>query len=152
MKIRNQATFCAVDLQFFQTSEAIRVGLCLVLLPLTFLLADAFILDYVLMVERLQDLDLARQVGALLLAGLGLQGLDGHQLAGLVSSGVVAAQLHLAEVALREEGETDCKLSTRIVRSILQLETEIDVGKKKSTQQLNWTDAILQKKKKKLVE
>lgn len=69
---------------------------------LTFLLADAFILDNVFMVERLQDFDLAREVGALLLAGLGLQGLDGNQLAGLVSSRVVAAQLHLAEVALKE--------------------------------------------------
>lgn len=77
-------------------------------LQLTFLLADALVLDDVFVVERLQDFDLAREIGALLLAGLGLQGLDGHQLASLVSPRVVATQLHLAEVALRKEGETNC--------------------------------------------
>lgn len=70
---------------------------------LTFLLADAFVFDNVFMVERLQDVDLAREVVALLLPVLRLQGLHCHQLTCSVSPRVIAAQLHLTEVALHEE-------------------------------------------------
>lgn len=76
---------------------------------LTFLLANAFVFDNVFMVERLQDVDLAREVGALLLTVLGLQGLHRHELASLVSPGIVATQLHFAEVALHEEQKTIVK-------------------------------------------
>lgn len=76
---------------------------------LTFLLANAFVFDNVFMVERLQDVDLAWEVGALLLTVLGLQGLHSHELASLVSPGIVATQLHLAKVALHEEQKTIVK-------------------------------------------
>ena len=73
---------------------------------LTLLLADALVLDDVLVIELLQDPDLLPQVVVLLLSVLGLQGLDGHHLPGPVSAGIIAAQLHPAEVTLHTHTHT----------------------------------------------
>lgn len=67
---------------------------------LTFFLADALVSDDVFVEERLQDVYLTGEVGALLLLVLGLQGLHCHQLTRLISSRVVTAQLHLSKVSL----------------------------------------------------
>lgn len=67
---------------------------------LTFFLADALVSDDVFVEERLQDVYLTREVGALLLLVLGLEGLHCHQLTCLISSRVVTAQLHLSKVSL----------------------------------------------------
>lgn len=67
---------------------------------LTFFLADALVPDDVFVEERLQDVYLTWEVGALLLLFLRLQWLHRHQLTRLISSRVVTAQLHLPKVAL----------------------------------------------------
>lgn len=73
-----------------------------ILLSLTFFLADALVLDDVLVIQCLQNVNLTGQIAALLLPVLGLQGLHCHQLASLISSRVVATQLHLTKVTLQE--------------------------------------------------
>lgn len=67
---------------------------------LTFFLADALVSDDVFVEERLQDVYLTWEVGALLLLFLRLQWLHCHQLACFISSRVVTAQFHLPKVAL----------------------------------------------------
>lgn len=66
------------------------------------------------MVERLQDVDFAGEVVALLLPVLGLQWLHCHQLASPVSPGVVAAELHLPKVAL-QQGAWEFEVMWRVV-------------------------------------
>ena len=67
----------------------------------TLLTAAAFVLNDVLMVERLQDGDLLLPAGQQLRAAAGLQGLHSHHLARPVVGGVVAVEAHLAKVTLR---------------------------------------------------
>lgn len=68
------------------------------------LAAAALVLDNVLVVERLEDLNLPLPAGEKLLAAAGLQRLHGHHLPGAVVGGVIAVQAHFAEVTL---GETE---------------------------------------------
>ena len=67
--------------------------------------ADSFVLDNVLVLQRLEDLDLPLKLPDVL-GGAVLQLLHRHHLPRVVLQGVVPAHLHAAEVALMEEMHT----------------------------------------------
>lgn len=73
-------------------------------MSLTLLAAAPLVLDDVLVVQGLEDLDFPLPGAQELGAAPGFQGFHCHHLARAVVGGVVAAQAHLPEVALENEG------------------------------------------------
>lgn len=64
--------------------------------------AHALVLDDVLVLQRLEDLDLSLKVSYVLRRAV-LELLHRHHLAGVVLQRVIAAHLHAAKVSLEEE-------------------------------------------------
>lgn len=72
--------------------------------------ADAFVLDDVLVLKRFQDLDFSLKVSDVLCCSV-LQFLHGHDLAGVVLKRIVSAHLHAAKVSLWERADVTFKTS-----------------------------------------
>lgn len=64
--------------------------------------ANSFVLDDVLMLQRFQDLDLSLKVSYVLCSAV-LEFLHSHDLSGAVLKRVISTHLHTAKVSLREK-------------------------------------------------
>ena len=72
--------------------------------PCTCAVADSFVLDDVLMLQRFQDLDLSLKVSYVFCSAV-LEFLHGHDFSGVVLKRVIPTHLHAAKVTLKEEDQ-----------------------------------------------
>lgn len=91
----------SAQVMFVYVFTSVRVWQVYAFLSLTLLLADALVLDDVLVVEFFKDSYLTPKVVALLLPVLWFETLHCYQLPCPVPSGVIPTQLHLSKVTLR---------------------------------------------------